>query len=472
MDINVCTSEIKILPKYRTIEANRKISTKKSKMKTTEQYKEELKMKNPTVVVLEEYKGANVNIEHMCLVCKYIWKPRPSSVLFGTKCPLCAGNVKLTTEQFKEKISENITLRSEYLGANKPIECECKICKCVWMVKLAGSLQYQKYGCQNCSNKNDTLRMTQEEFLYKISKANPNIIVDSEYISVSSNIKCICKKCGYYWDTKAGHLIYGKVTGCPKCANNINLSHEQFLNRIPEYLFETLEIIGTFNNFSTKIECRCKICNNIYMANPNHLVSGNGCVICARRKNGIGLRKSHEDFVNQIEDIFNGNIIVLGHYVTSKDRIDVTCKNCNFNWSPVASSLISGFGCPNCKSSKLEKHVEKYLGNYKINFKKYMKYSTLTGVGNRLLSYDFYLQKYNILIECQGIQHERPNKYFGGQKQFIIQQIHDIRKRKYAKEHNIKLITIWYNQMDDIPNILNNYLNNLKLESVETAISA
>lgn len=469
MDTKTSTNSIKILPRYRVLEANKKVDIKKiNKRKTTEQYKDELEIKNPTIMVLEEYKGANVNIEHMCLICKYIWKPRPSNVLFGTKCPLCAGNIKLTTEQFKEKISENIILRSEYLGANKPIKCECRTCKCVWEVKLAGSLQYQKYGCPNCSNKNDTLRMTQEEFLYKISITNPNIIIDSEYISVSSDIKCICKKCGHHWRTQAGHLIYGKVTGCPKCANNINLSHEQFMCKLPKFLFDRIEIIDSFKNYSTKIKCRCKVCNNIYMADPNHLICGNGCNICSKKRNGITLRKSNKDFVNEIREIFGEDIVVIGQYITSKDRIDVKCLKCNFEWSPVASSLVSGFGCPNCKSSKLEGSVEKYLNNHNVKFSKYMKYLLLKGVGNRLLSYDFYLPKYNILIECQGKQHERPIEHFGGKKQFIIQQIHDLRKRKYAKSHGIRLITIWYNQLNDIEEILDNYLNNLKLESVET----
>ena len=85
-----------------------------------------------------------------------------------------------------------------------------------------------------------------------------------------------------------------------------------------------------------------------------------------------------------------------------------------------------------------------------------------------ILVNDFYIIEYNLLIEFQGIQHERQTEYFGGEKQFEVQQEHDKRKRQYAKNHNINLLEIWYYDINNIEEILDNYLNNLKLESVET----
>ena len=83
---------------------------------------------------------------------------------------------------------------------------------------------------------------------------------------------------------------------------------------------------------------------------------------------------------------------------------------------------------------------------------------------------------YNLLIEFHGKQHEKPIEFFGGEKQFEIQQEHDRRKREYAKQNNINLLEIWYYDIDNVESILmqkiNEIKNNLKLESVETAISA
>ena len=65
---------------------------------------------------------------------------------------------------------------------------------------------------------------------------------------------------------------------------------------------------------------------------------------------------------------------------------------------------------------------------------------------------------YNVLIEAQGQQHITPKKLFGGEEQFLIQQEHDRRKRKYAEDNNIKLLEIWYYDYDRIEEILNREL--------------
>ena len=70
------------------------------------------------------------------------------------------------------------------------------------------------------------------------------------------------------------------------------------------------------------------------------------------------------------------------------------------------------------------------------------------------MSYDFYIPDYNLLIEFQGIQHEKPIEYFGGEQRLANQQEHDRRKRQYTKDNNIRLLEIWYYDIDNIQNIL------------------
>ena len=97
--------------------------------------------------------------------------------------------------------------------------------------------------------------------------------------------------------------------------------------------------------------------------------------------------------------------------------------------------------------------------NNSICFSSQYKYDGLVGVGKRQLSYDFYLPDYNLLIEYQGLQHEKPIEWFGGKKHFEIQQEHDKRKREYAEKNNIELLEIWYWEFDNIENILDKKLN-------------
>ena len=84
----------------------------------------------------------------------------------------------------------------------------------------------------------------------------------------------------------------------------------------------------------------------------------------------------------------------------------------------------------------------------------------MIGIGGKLLSYDFYLPEYNLLIEYQGEQHE---KYISGihvsYNNFKKQLEHDRRKKEYARNHNIELLEIWYYDFDNIEKILKKQLS-------------
>lgn len=126
-------------------------------------------------------------------------------------------------------------------------------------------------------------------------------------------------------------------------------------------------------------------------------------------------------------------------------------------------SNILNFRCPECQYSKGEKAIEQYF--MVMGFKKdedyipQKDYYDLLGVKDGLLSYDFYLPDYNLLIEYQGEQHEKPIDFKGkgkkyAKEKFKIQQEHDKRKREYANNHNINLLEIWYWDFNRIEEIL------------------
>ena len=76
------------------------------------------------------------------------------------------------------------------------------------------------------------------------------------------------------------------------------------------------------------------------------------------------------------------------------------------------------------KTSDAEKSA--YLNLKKLGITALRQYPVWTG--RRMYFADLYIPKYNILIEYNGEQHYRPIDYFGGEKQFEIQQEHDRRR--------------------------------------------
>lgn len=127
----------------------------------------------------------------------------------------------------------------------------------------------------------------------------------------------------------------------------------------------------------------------------------------------------------------------------------------------VENIVLNNGRCPICRKSisEGEGRIEKILNEYKIHTIPQKRFSELIGVGEGLLSYDFYLPDYNLIIEYQGGQHERSIDFFGGEEQFVKQQEHDKRKREYAEQNNIKLLEIWYYDFDNIETILEKELS-------------
>ena len=69
-----------------------------------------------------------------------------------------------------------------------------------------------------------------------------------------------------------------------------------------------------------------------------------------------------------------------------------------------------------------------------------LSHASPTWLGRQHL--DVYFPKYNIAIEYQGVQHDRPVEYFGGEKSFIENQKRDARKKNLCDKNNCVLIYV------------------------------
>ena len=146
----------------------------------------------------------------------------------------------------------------------------------------------------------------------------------------------------------------------------------------------------------------------------------------------------------------------------SNDEYKFICEKCGEEFERVLFHLNqreTGVVCKKCRGSELEQKTKIILEKYNIKYKREASFKNLVGKGNSPLRFDFYLPDYNIMIECQGIQHEIWMEGWITKKDFERQLKHDKRKRKYAKQHNIKLLEIWYNEIDNIEDILIKELN-------------
>lgn len=119
------------------------------------------------------------------------------------------------------------------------------------------------------------------------------------------------------------------------------------------------------------------------------------------------------------------------------------------------SGASQSCGCLS-STSWLEFYTKQYLIEHEIDFEVQKTYPDLRGMSGALLSYDFVVFKNNTpfcVIECQGEQHYRPIKKFGGAKKLLKQIKHDEIKKSYALDTlNVPLHEILYTNMskDDV----------------------
>lgn len=106
--------------------------------------------------------------------------------------------------------------------------------------------------------------------------------------------------------------------------------------------------------------------------------------------------------------------------------------------------------------SKGEKKAEIFFRNNNINFIAEKCFDSCKD--KQKLPFDFYLPDYNMVVEIMGEQHEKPIDFWGGIDTFNYIKYHDTIKRTYLKDHNIKLLEIWYWDFNNIEEILKSRL--------------
>lgn len=301
-------------------------------------------------------------------------------------------------------------------------------------------------------------KKTNEEFLNDLRLINQNVLPLEEYVNASTKIDILCLNCNNVFSASPDNLLHNK--GCPICARKIRglkrrKTHEKFIEEM-EIKHPELIVNSMYTTSFDKVNCTCKICGNIFEGTPANMLYGSGCNECGNKKIGAKLTKPFLQFEEELYNV-NQDVTILGEYVKQSSRIHVMCNVCGHEWSPIGTSLLLGFGCPMCANSHGEKRIDRYLHSLNISHEHQKEYDGLCGSRGGMLSYDFYLSDYNLLIEYQGEYHDGTvcNQT---QEEFNRQVLHDKLKKEYAKTNNIELIEIWYYDYNNIETILNHYL--------------
>lgn len=442
--------------------------------KTHEEFINEFKAKNEysdKIEFLSEYITNNTHIQCKCKVCGYEWISKPVNVLKGKGCPKCNNCVKVDEEEYFKRIYSKLEFAdiniSDFSELKNNVNCHCKKCEYTWTNKAVNLLHTN--GCPKCGT-NSQMRYTHEKYVEDI-----NDVYNGEY-TVIGKFKTIEDKielrhiCGREFEVNAFTILH-KKTSCPSCRLHKKWTPEEFKNKIQE-INDSVILLDDYVDSSTSIRYKCKICEKVHTTMPSRLLSGFKCVYCNEN-----IKYTTETYKEKLKEK-NIDIFPLEEYVTAHHKIKHKCEKCGWEWSAKPNNILSGFGCPHCRSSKGEIKIEDFLKYNHLKYEKEYSFDNLRSEEGYKLRFDFALLEEDNTVWClcefDGIQHfeltnfsyrKDDDSYKRAELKYERLKKSDELKNIYCQVHNIPLIRIPYYDFDNIEDILAKELN-LKVKEV------
>lgn len=324
-------------------------------------------------------------------------------------------------------------------------------------------------------------------------------------------VRVLHKKCGNIIETRLNNHLKRYCTYCSGKNRKSKNDWQILSDSIHNSSFSILEDVFSGKN---KVKVLHKNCGNIIsLTMNNHINHKNGCKLCSKYS-----LKSNEYWVNKVEEIWEGEYVLLEKVINITEKVKVKhmlcggillksmknlahnkrgCEQCNRNFSKTdilywqeKLDLLHGLNkyrilespknsttkvnILHIKCGRIYKTTPSVIklgcgcnicclskGELKISEildEMYIGFETQKKFDDCLyiekLSFDFYLPEYNTCIEFDGIQHFESVCHFGGDVAFEIGQIKDKIKNDFCENKTIKLIRISYKQIDKIKEIL------------------
>jgi hypothetical protein len=290
--------------------------------------------------------------------------------------------------------------------------------------------------------------LTTIEFIKKAEKVHGYTYDYSlvNYVNSKEKVKIICRKHGEFTQRPNDHL---QKKGCIECAGTKRKNNKDFISKARLIHGDKYDYsVVSYKNNSTKVKIICLKHGEFKQIPESHL-NGFGCSKCSRVK-----KLTNDEFIKRAQSIHHNYDYSLVDYKNMHTKVIIICKK-HGEFKQTPHNHLKFAGCPKCNKSKGEKIISWFLDKKNI---KYKEQETFEGCKNKSpLPFDFYLQKENICIEFQGIQHFEANEHMGGETGLENRRKNDKIKKHFCKKNNIKLIEIKYS--DEIVTKLKESLN-------------
>lgn len=297
-------------------------------------------------------------------------------------------------------------------------------------------------GCRYCAK---NVQITKEKFVERATIVHQNFYdySDAHYKGMHCQLSIRCPEHGPFPQTPNSHL---RGAGCPSCKGNKKKNTEEFISEAikihgNKYDYSKVEYVNSF----VEVEIICSDHGSFFQVPHNHLL-GAKCGGCAGNK-----QKNTKEFIAEAIKIHGNRYDYKDvNYIDINSKVIIRChKHGPFEQSP--NNHLRGQNCPLCKN-KAETYIGELLSIYTTVQYQYI-------IENK--RYDFYLPKYNILIERDGEQHYKKNAIFNqSDRDLEFQMKNDREKTELALKNGYGIFRLPYwlslkHLKIEIENILN-----------------
>lgn len=366
---------------------------------------------------------------------------------------------KLNNETFDEKICERFIKRIDnYCNSKTKIRFMCLAVGCNYVWSTLPRNIIAGFGCPKCSG---NLKLTNNYIDDILFNKNIKRIGNYHNSTIPVKVQCLNINCNYIWEARLNHLMNGPGR-CPRCIGNKKIDNNFFDIKLQNKKSNIIRI-GNYVSARTPIDFQCNN-NHIWKATPDNILRGKNCPQCNWDALSKDRRRSDENIdielskrsIKRIDPYINGNIPIQFQCLT---------KNCGYIWKTKTSHIInSNSGCPNCSAGKNQKIVYSTLKKLNILFEPQKSIIELNKTEMRI-RVDFYISKYNVIIEYNGHQHYQPVRFNGIAQEianslFIKQKDRDRYLQEWCNSNDVKLICIDGRKYtnDKLVNYINNEL--------------
>lgn len=142
-------------------------------------------------------------------------------------------------------------------------------------------------------------------------------------------------------------------------------THEEFLEQIKDRL-EEYDVLSAYDGATKKIEFKHKSCGTVFSMKPMHFVYGEGCPVCAHKRGGEKLKKTYEQFLQELPARYTG--WTFKNYSSIMKPVTAVCPKCGWEheYASAKPFVAGNAGCRVCagRSKKTDEDLRQELAKY------------------------------------------------------------------------------------------------------------